>query len=298
MRDVVKNMVDQAYPELASKYHLPRFAEVVSVRENPDHGDVADEFRPYYAVDLQVLNESGKPDEAFPVLYDVPLSLPVAGHEMGQFAYPENGAWVVLHFAYGSANKPFVSAVLPHNRSLPKIERGEHRIQHSNASFHRVDKDGGWETRTDRDITQDSLKRIISALEDLETFTRRVMEVEADNTETIGGGWTVKAMGFANLFSGGRFDIGAMEHVNVTSQSRQRYKAPLTWIGSQSENVLGILSELMAQVINLCTTLASHTHSGVTTGSGNTAAPVQSSTISGYGTNTSGIKGRLDGIKE
>lgn len=298
METAIKKIIDKQYPELTAKYHLPRFAEVVSVRENPDHGDIADEFRPYYAVDLQVLTEHGKPDSDFPVLKDVPLSLPVAGQEMGQFAYPENGAWCVIHFAYGSPNKPFVSSILPHNRSLPKIERGEQRIQHSNASYQRVDKDGNWQTQTDRNITEDSLKRIVSALEDLETYTKRTMEVEADNIETIGGGWKLKAMGMINLLSGGRFDLGAMEHINVTSQTRQRYKAPLTWIGSQNENVLGILSELMAQVISLCNTLASHTHSGVQTGGGNTAAPVQSSTISGYGSNTSGIKSRLDGIKE
>lgn len=298
MDDVIKKIVEKQFPELESKYHLPRFAEVVSVREDPDHGDIADEFRPYYAVDLKVLDEHGKPDDDFPMLKDVPLALPVAGHEMGQFAYPENGAWVEVAFAYGSPNKPFVRCVLPHNRSLPKVDRGEQRWQHNNASFQRVDKDGNWQTQTDRNITEDSLKRIISALEDLETYTKRLVQVEADNLETTGGGWTHKAMGFINLLSGGRFDIGALHDINATSQTKQLYKAPKTWIGSQSENVLGILSELMAQIINLCNTLASHTHSGVQTGGGNTGSPVQSGTISGYGTNTSGIKTRLDGIKE
>jgi hypothetical protein len=298
MEDAIKKIIEKQYPELNAQYHLPRFAEVVGTREVPDHGDIADEFRPYYAVDLQVLDEHGKPDKNFPVLKDVPLSLPVAGHEMGQFAYPENGAWCEVAFAYGSPNKPFVRSVLPHNRSLPKVERGEQRWQHNNASFQRVDKDGNWQTQTDRNITEDSLKRIVSALEDLETYTKRLMEVEADNTETIGGSWTVKAMGMINLLSGGRFDVGALENINLTSQTKQRYKAPKTWIGSQNENVLGILSELMQQVINLCNTLASHTHSGVQAGGGNTGAPVQSGTISGYGSNTTGIKTRLDGIKE
>lgn len=298
MDDVIKQIVEKEFPEIKAKYHLPRFAEVKSIREEPDHGDIADEFRPFYAVDLQVLNEHGEPDTDFPVLKDVPITLPVAGHEMGQFAYPEDGAWVVLHFAYGSPNKPYVSAVLPHNRSLPKIQRGEHRIQHSNASFQRVDKDGNWQTQTDQAITQDSLKRIVSALEDLETYTKRLLTVEADNTESTGGGWRHKAMGLIELLSGGRFDVGAVHDINMTSQTKQRYKAPKTWVGSQTENVLGILSELMQQVINLCNTLSSHTHSGVQTGGGNTGAPVQSGTISGFGSNTSGIKGRLDGIKE
>lgn len=298
MEDAIKKIIEKQYPELTAKYHLPRFAEVVGTRETPDHGDIADEFRPYYAVDLQVLDERGKPDANFPVLKDVPLSLPVAGHEMGQFAFPENGAWVDVGFAYGSPNKPFVRAVLPHNRSLPKVERGEQRWQHNNASFQRVDKDGNWQIQTDRNIKEDSLKRIISALDDLEAYTKRLIEVEADDNETIGGAKTIKAMGLINLLSGGRFDIGALEHINVTSQTRQCYKAPLTWIGSQNENVLGLLSELMQLVIDLCNILASHTHSGVQLGGGNTGSPVQSGDISGVGSDTGGVKGRLDGIKE
>jgi hypothetical protein len=298
MEDAIRKIIEKQYPELTAKYHLPRFAEVVGTRETPDHGDIADEFRPYYAVDLQVLDEHGKPDSQFPVLKDVPLSLPVAGHEMGQFAFPENGAWVEVGFAYGSPNKPFVRSILPHNRSLPKVERGEQRWQHNPDSFQRVDKDGNWQTQTDRNITEESLKRIITALEGLETYTKRIIEVEADDTETIGGAKTIKAMGLINLLSGGRFDIGALHDLHATSQTNQRYRAPKTWLGSQDENVLRLLSELMQLVINLCNILASHTHSGVQAGSGNTGSPVQSSNISGVGSDTGGVKTRLDGIKE
>jgi hypothetical protein len=298
MEDAIKKIVEKQFPELQAGSHLPRFAEVVSVRENPDHGAIADEFRPYYAVDLQVLDEHGRPDTNFPVLKDVPLSLPVSGHEMGQFAFPENGAWVEMGFAYGSPNKPFVRGVLPHHRSLPKIERGEQRWQHNPASFQRVDKDGNWQTQTDRNITEDSLKRIVSALEDLEHYTQRLLNVEADDVETIGGGKTIKAMGLIQLLSGGRFDIGALHDLHATSQTNQRYRAPKTWIGSPDENVLRLLSELMQLVIDLCNILSSHTHSGVQPGGGNTGAPVQSGDISGVGSDTGGVKGRLDGIKE
>ena len=83
-----------------------------------------------------------------------------------------------------------------------------------------MDKDGNWQTQTDRNITEDSLKRIISALEDMETYTKRLLNVEADDLETIGGGKTVKAMGLIQLLSGGRFDVGALEHINATSQTR------------------------------------------------------------------------------
>lgn len=298
MQKAIKRLIDKAYPELSGQYHLPRFAEVVSVRETPQTGSVADPFRPYYAVDVQVLNEHGEPDKAFPVLYDVPLPTNGAGHEQGQFAFPQDGTRVELAFAYGSPNQPFIRSIQPHNLSLPQIERGEQRWQHGASSYQRCDKDGGWETKTDTNITEDSLKRIISALENLETYTKSVLSIEADSTETVGGTKKVDAMGALRHQSGGRAELIALHDITATSSTKQIHKAPKTWVGSETENVLMILSELMAQVISLCNTLASHTHSGVQAGAANTAAPVQASNINTIGSNTSGIKGRLDGIKE
>ena len=113
---------------------------------------ICDDFRPGYAVDVQVLDEHGRVDTNFPVLRDVILPVPVAGHEMGILAYPEDGVWVEIAFAYGSPNRPFIRCILPHGRSLIPTERGEQRWQHNPGSFQRVDKDGSWETVTDQGI--------------------------------------------------------------------------------------------------------------------------------------------------
>lgn len=298
MQKTIKNMVDKAYPELASQYHLPRFAEVVAVRETPQTGSVADPFRPYYAVDVQVLNEHGEPDSNFPVLHDVPLPTDGAGHEQGRFAFPQDGTRVELAFAYGSPNQPFIRSIQPHNLSLPQIERGEQRWQHGSSSYQTVDKDGNWIRQTDTNITEDSLKRTLSALETLQTYTQSLINVEADSTEKVGGTKKVDAMGALRLQSGGRAELIALADITAKSSTKQLHKAPKTWIGSDAENVLGILSELMAQVISLCNTLASHTHSGVQAGGSTTAAPVQASNINTIGSDTDSIKTRLDGIKE
>lgn len=291
MKKAIKGIIDQLYPELSGKYHLPRFAEVVAVRETPQTGAVADPFRPYYAVDVQVLNEHGEPDKTFPVLHDVPLPTAGAGHEQGHFSYPQDGTRVEIGFAYGSPNQPFIRSIQPHNLSLPQVERGEQRWQHGAGSFQRCDKDGNWETQTDTNITQDSLKRIISALENLETYTKSTLAIEADSTETVGGTKKVDAMGALRHQSGGRAELIALHDITATSQTKQIHKAPKTWIGSDGENVLRIVSELMAQVIDLCNVLSSHTHPSVGTCS-------QGSQISTIGSDTGGIKARLDGIKE
>lgn len=295
MKKAIKSLVDKSYPELAGGYHLPRFAEVVAVRETPAAGNVADPFRPFYAVDVQVLNEHGEPDTGFPVLYDVPLPTSGAGHEQGHFSFPADGTRVEIGFAYGSPNQPFVRSVQAHGLSLPQIERGEQRWQFGAGSFQRVDKDGSWELHTDTDITEDSLRRIVSALENLENFTKSVRSVEADCTETVGGIKRVDAMGALRWSCGGRADLIALGDITYSGSTKQVHKAPKTWVGSDTENVLGILSELMAQVVSLCGVLAGHTHP---VSGGSTTAPNQSANINTVGSDTSGIKTRLDAIKE
>ena len=94
-----------------------------------------------------------------------------------------------------------------------------------------------------------------------------------------------------NLISGKRWDFGSLADFNVTSLTTQRYKSPLTWVGSQDENVLGLLSELMQLVIDLCGILDSHTHPSV--------APItEGPQVAQVGTDTTAVKARLDGIKE
>ena len=75
----------------------------------------------------------------------------------------------------------------------------------------------------------------------------------------------------------------------VTASIEQDHRSPKTWIGSDSENVLKLLSELMATVNALATTCASHTH-------GSSQAPNQAGDFSGQASQADGQKGRLDPI--
>jgi len=223
------------FPELSARYHLPVFAEVVGVRETPAEGDVCNEFRPYYAVDVQVLDEYGEPDKSYPILKDVILSLPVAGHEMGQFAYPENGTWVEIAFAYGSPNKPFIRSVLPHRLTLPPVERGEQRWQHNAESFQRVDKDGNWQRKTDLEIYDKSLTRLIEALDVVENFHRSVKNTETNDTEIIGAIKRIEAFGAVVVQSGGVMDLSSVDHLRLTTKADLIIKA----LGDLKETITG-----------------------------------------------------------
>ena len=74
----------------------------------------------------------------------------------------------------------------------------------------------------------------------------------------------------------------------VTASSEQDYKSPKTWLGSNGENVLKLLSELMATVSALATVCASHHHGG--------PPPVQASDFSAKAAEADEQKGRLDPI--
>lgn len=291
IQDAITKIIEKAHPELTGNLHLPRRAQVTRVRETPQEGAIADDFRPHYAATLQVLDEHGQPDKTIPELHDVPISLPSAGHESGDFSYPENGAHVIVGFIDGSPNNPVIQGILPHGRSLPALKRGEKRRQHSTGNYDGFDSDGNAYRHSTRDITEDSLKRIITALENLETYTQSIREVEANDTVTVGGTLYVKAMGAARYHSGGRTELISLQDTVVKSGGKQHLTAPKTWIGSDGENVLGLLSELMAQVIQLANVLSTHTHPSV-------GAISEGSAVTTVKTATTAIKNRLDPIKE
>ena len=61
---------------------------------------------------------------------------------MGIYAFPEEGTRVVVCFAYGLPNKPYIQSILPHGLSMPKVPKGDQVWQHSAAAQQRVDADG------------------------------------------------------------------------------------------------------------------------------------------------------------
>lgn len=283
MQDAINRIVEKSHPEFTGNLHLPRRAQVTKVRETPTEGDIADPYRPRYAATLQILDEHGDPDPNIPELHDVPMSLPSAGHESGDFSYPEDGAQVVVGFIDGSPNNPIIQGVLPHGRSLPALKRGEKRRQHSAGNYDGYDADGNACRHTTGSTTEDSLKRVITSLENLETYTQSLLKVEADSTETVGGIKTLKGLGGLKLHSGTKTEM--------LSVGKQHLVAPKTHIGSETENVLGLLSELMAQVIQLANVLSSHTHPTV-------GAITQAAAVTAVKDGVTAIKGRLDPIKE
>ena len=105
---------------------------------------LCDDFRPRFGVDVEVLTADGEPDPDLPILTGLPLPAPMGGQEAGMYGFPEEGTTVVVSFAYGLPNKPFITQILPHGLILPWVSKVDQVWQHSEACQQRVDADGNW----------------------------------------------------------------------------------------------------------------------------------------------------------
>ncbi|MEE4745926.1 hypothetical protein V2K65_03165 [Pseudomonas alliivorans] len=295
MDDAIKRSVERQFPEISGGYHLPRFAKVMAVADAPASAGVCDDFRPRFSVDLQVMGPDGEIDPALPVLAGVPLPMPVGGDEMGFFAFPEEGTQVVVCFAYGLPNKPYIQTILPHGLTLPKVPKGDQVWQHSDAVQQRVDADGNWLRKTDGKIQDQAIEREVDAMTNAERFQSHTRTVNDHSTESVGGVKKIEALGALKLLSGGSATLAAVDDLHqatgrdlnlvvgqkhnatvggdmheriqglresITNKS-QRLQAPKNWVGSHDVNIFQVLCETLDMLDNLNTLIAEHTH-GVT----------------------------------
>ena len=292
MDDAIKRSVERQFPELTGGYHLPRFARVVGVADAPAGASMCDDFRPRYAVDIEVLTPNGEADPDLPVLSGVPLPLPSGGDEMGMFAFPQEGTQVVVCFAYGLPHKPYIQTILPHGLSLPKVPKGDQVWQHSDAVQQRVDADGNWLRQTDGKIRDHSLEREVETLGNSEKYQSHVQDVENHSTEKVGGIKRIDALGALKLNSAGTATLAAVDDMhqatgrdlnlvvgkthNATvggdmqekiaglrksvAGASQRLVAPKNHVGSEGVNIFQVLCDTLDLIEQMATELASHTH--------------------------------------
>lgn len=292
MEEAVTRIVERRFPELVGAYHLPRFARVLAVADPPAEAGLCDDFRPRYGVDLEVLGPDGEADPDLPHLLGVALPVAGGGTEMGFYAFPEEGTTVVVSFAYGLPNKPFILQILPHGLSLPKVPKGDQLWQHSEAVQQRADAEGNWLRQTDAKITDRASEREVEALDNAERYQSSRVEVDDHSTESVGGIKTTEALGALKLLSGGSASLAAVDDLHmatgrdlnlVVGQKHnatvggdmqeqiqglrksvaavaQRLQAPKSWLGSEGVNVLQVLCDLLDLVEQMNTAISVHQH--------------------------------------
>lgn len=292
MEDAIRRAVERQFPEITGGYHLPRFGRVVAVPDAPQAQGLCDDFRPRFGVDVQILLPDGEPDPALPILSSLPLPAPMGGQEAGMFGFPEEGTTVVVSFAYGLPHKPFITQILPHGLSLPRVPKGDQVWQHSEACQQRVDADGNWLRQTDGKILDKAIEREVESLNNTERYQSHTREVDDHSTESVGGVKKIEALGALKLLSGGSASLASVDDLhqatgrdlnlvvgqkhNATvggdmeekiqglrrsvAKASQHLQAPKTWLGSEGVNVLQVLCDLLDLVEQMNTQLAGHVH--------------------------------------
>lgn len=298
--------IESAYPELASGQHLPKFARVEAPAESVTSGNIADPFRPRYAVDLQLLDADGKPAAGTPVYPAVPLPVPMAGNESGMFHFPPPGTLVEVAFTDGRPDKPFIRQTLAQGNSLPDIKPGEQLQQQRDGVSQRVTVAGDWERQTDQAIRETSMSRVITADDETRTLVARETTVQATDKITVlgtaslmagaiqqvtsgdyalasGGNLVTSIAKDASLQAGGSLTEKIAQLRQSIAGTRQEVIAPVVWVGSQSINVMQLMLDTLDVIQQLAQQTASHTHSG-------TGAPQNASAISAAGTSAATLQ--------
>ncbi|WP_295894146.1 hypothetical protein [uncultured Vibrio sp.] len=300
------------FPEMAAGHHLPRFGQIKAVRDESTSGQINDPFRPRHAVDVQLLNANMQVDAKVPLYKSIPLPITMVGHEAGVLGYPLEGTIVEIAFAYGRNDLPIIRAIYGREFALPTIEPGEQLQQQREEVSKRIDPAGNTTEQTDQQLKQKAYQKLDEAHHYQGDFGSHTLNVSEHSEENIVGKKLIEALGAIELLAGDNLELGTLGNMHTATAGdliesigevrrsiaaeHQWLQSPKTWIGSQEENVLILLSELMQVVKELADTLASHTHGGVASGPSSTAAPIQSGAITGHGGDSQALKDRLDPV--
>ncbi|EDP9254990.1 hypothetical protein A0V81_001880 [Salmonella enterica subsp. enterica serovar Newmexico] len=299
-----QRQIESHYPELASGLHLPKLARVVAPSEAVKSGNFADPFRPRYAVDVQLLDADGNPDNQTPVYSAVPLPVPMAGNDSGMFQFPPEGTLVEVAFTGGRPDKPFIRQTLPDGTSLPDIQPGEQLQQQRAEVSQRVTQAGDWERQTDQTISETSMARTVKADTERRELVSRETMVKATDKITVLGTATlmagaiqqVSAGDFSQAVKGNRLaSITGNEETEIAGQlstkvagamnvdvggtltekiaalrksvaaGGQQIMGPTVHIGSESVNTLTMMLDTIDLLAELAQQCASHSHPSVGT---------------------------------
>jgi hypothetical protein len=216
--------------------------------------------------------------------------------------------------------------VLTDGLSVPNVLPGELVMQSAPEVRQCADRDGNWTRETFANITDRALNHAVESYNAVIDAHIHHLRIRQHSTEEITGIKLIEALGAIKLISGGALHIGAVGEVKVVSASNHKTKVVgdlvqrigkiadslavekqlikvknggKVWLGSESENVLQILSELIQVVADIANTAKDHTHEYTDNGTPlKTEKPDQSGDFGEKKGAANGLKSRLDPVVE
>ena len=178
-KSAARRQIEKEFPELADGYHLSKKAKVVSIPDETSLGDISTDFRPKYAVNVQLLDENGKETDT-PVYKAVPLPVTNIGSEGGSYHYPEEGTEVEIGFINGKPDQPVIRNIYPNNKTMPAVKKGEHLLQQRAEVFNRIDDVGNITRNSDQTITDNARDYCLNSDSSTEDTTTKTTTVKAN----------------------------------------------------------------------------------------------------------------------
>lgn len=323
---LLEKQIAKDFPELLSGYHLPIFGRIVSINDTCNDADISTQFRPRYAVDVQLLDENFN-EQDIGVLKAVPLPVTALGFEKGIFSYPDVGSIVDIGFAYGRADKPIIRNIYPINTMLPSVSEGEILIQQRKEVFYRTDAAGNITRETDQTITDNAMNYFVNVDHQINSMNSRTSTILTEDKTVVFGSYSIGA-GAIMTISDGDHGIGnggsfyhnvngsyslnvqkdrtvstkktdtlnaqeinqqAENMINLVAGGTASIQAPQVWIGSNSINVTQLMLDTLDLVKQLSEQLASHQH-------GNSPEPNNGSAIRSIATDTDKFSSKYSSI--
>jgi len=233
---------------------------------------------------------------------------------------------VELAFAYGLQSKPFIRSILTDGLSLPRVVPNELVMQASPEVVQRAYEHGNWSRITFANISDESLQHTTTAFQLNQSAHIHYLQVKQHSMEEVTGIKQIEALGALKLVTGGAAHLVSADELRIAVGTNQKNKITnnLTvrignisesiakvkqiikveeggkvWLGSQSENVLQIFSELIKVVADIANTAKDHTHKYTDNGSPlTTEKPEQSGDFGGEKSAADALKIRLDPVVE
>ncbi|EQA2400213.1 hypothetical protein ACXZ3X_001143 [Escherichia coli] len=271
-----RRQAEKEFPELAAGLHLPKIGRVESISDTTGNSDLSDPFRPRFAVNVQLLDENGKPDKSVPLYNAVPLPTGFGGSDSGLMQYPAPGTLVELAFSEARPDRPHIRQIMAQGLTLPAVAADEQVQQARCGVLQKTNSRGDVSRETDQAQTESARVRKIKADEEKSDITERRASIAGDDVMQIGGSHRLYTLGSIQQMIAGDIDTGAggdhrhavgQELVEVIGKMRrsvakelQHFEAGKSWTGTDAVNIFVLLDELMQCVQRLATADAAHIH--------------------------------------
>ena len=165
--------------------------------------------------------------------------------------------------------------------------------------YERTDAAGNKIRETDQKITDKSFERHIETDSEVKQIGTSNISIDADGIETIGGNKTVSVLGSINdttasnrtVGTGGTLQEKIVGLSQRVSDEKNKFVAPLSYMGSDGQNIFRLLEDTIQLLGKVVSTLATHTHRG-------SPPPDQESTFNKQASQAKTIKGKLTPIIE